>query len=124
MYTGGFPGGSDDKESACNAKDLGTILVSGRSPGEGNGYLLQYSCLENSVDRGAWWPRYSPWSFRGSDTTEPPTPSLSLFNLYFDLSFLQPNRAEIHFAKLFTGKNRKFPVLLGNQNIYEMINGK
>ena len=50
-----FPGGSDDKESACNAGDLGSIPGSGRSPGEGNGNPLQYSYLENSVDRGAWW---------------------------------------------------------------------
>ena len=50
----GFPGGSDSKESACNAGDPGSIPGSGRSPGEGNGYLLQYSCLENSMDGGAW----------------------------------------------------------------------
>ena len=50
----GFPGGSDSKESACNAKDPGSIPRSGRSPGEGNGYRLHYSCLENSMDRGAW----------------------------------------------------------------------
>ena len=47
--------GSDGEESACNAGDPGSIPESGRSPGEGNGYLLQYSCLENSMDRGAWW---------------------------------------------------------------------
>ena len=51
----GFPGGSDAKESAGNAGDPGSILGWGRSPGEGNGNPLQYSCLENSVDRGAWW---------------------------------------------------------------------
>ena len=51
----GFPGGSDGKESACNAGDLGLIPRSGRSPGEGNGNPLQYSCLENAMDRGAWW---------------------------------------------------------------------
>ena len=50
----GFPGGSDSKESACNAGDPGSIPGSGRSPREGNGYLLQYSCLENSMDGGAW----------------------------------------------------------------------
>ena len=49
-----FPGGSDGKKSACNARDPGSIPRSGRSPGEGNGYPLQYSCLENSMDRGAW----------------------------------------------------------------------
>ena len=50
----GFPGGSDGKESTCNAGDLGSIPRLGRSPGEGNGYPMQYSCLENSMDRGAW----------------------------------------------------------------------
>ena len=47
-------GGSDSKESACNVGDLRTIPGSGRSPGGGNGYPLQHSCLENSMDRGAW----------------------------------------------------------------------
>ena len=51
----GFPGGSVGKESACNAGDPGSIPGWGRSPGEGNGYPLQYSCLENPMDRGAWW---------------------------------------------------------------------
>ena len=51
----GFPGASDGKESACQAGDLGSIPGLGRSPGEGNGNPLQYSCLENSMDRGAWW---------------------------------------------------------------------
>ena len=50
----GFPGDSDGKESACTAGDLALIPESGRSPGQGNGYPLQYSCLENSMDRGAW----------------------------------------------------------------------
>ena len=50
-----FPGGSDGKESACNAGDPGSVPGSGRSPGEVNGNQLQYSCLENSMDRGAWW---------------------------------------------------------------------
>ena len=50
-----FPDGSSSKKSACNAGDSGLIPGSGRSPGEGNGYPLQYSCLENSMDRGAWW---------------------------------------------------------------------
>ena len=49
-----FPGGGDGKESACNAGDLGSIPRSGTSPEEGNGYPLQYSCLEKSMDRGAW----------------------------------------------------------------------
>ena len=50
----GFPGGSDGKESSCNAGDPGSIPRSGRSHGEENSTPLQYSCLENSIDRGAW----------------------------------------------------------------------
>ena len=50
-----FPGGSDGKESTSNAGNLGLIPGLGRSPRDGNGYPLQYSCLQNSMDRGAWW---------------------------------------------------------------------
>jgi len=50
----GFTGGSEGKASACNVGDLSSIPGSGRSPGEGNGNSLQYSCLENSMDKGAW----------------------------------------------------------------------
>ena len=50
----GIPGGSVSKESACNAGDPGSVHGSGRSLGEGKGYPLQYSFLENSMDRGAW----------------------------------------------------------------------
>ena len=50
----GFHGGSDGKASACNAGDPGSIPGLGQSPGEGNGYTLQYFCLENSMGRGAW----------------------------------------------------------------------
>ena len=49
-----FPGGADGKESACKAGDLGLIPAWGRCLGEGNGHQLQYSCLENSMDRGTW----------------------------------------------------------------------
>ena len=52
-----FPGGSDDKESACNAGNLGLIPGSERSPGEGNGYPFKYSCLEDPIVRGARWDR-------------------------------------------------------------------
>ena len=52
-----FPGGSDGKESACNAGDPGSIPGLGRSAGEGNGYLLQFSCLKKSIDRGVWQAR-------------------------------------------------------------------
>ena len=50
----GFPGGTDSKESTCNSGDPGSIPGSGRSPEEGNSNPLQYSCLENPMDRGAW----------------------------------------------------------------------
>ena len=50
----GFPGDSGGKDSVYNAGDLGSIPGSGRSPGEGNGIPLQYSCLENSMDGGTW----------------------------------------------------------------------
>ena len=58
----GFPCGSAGKESACNVEDLGLILGLGRSPGEGKGYPLLYSGLENSMD--------SPWGHKELDTTE------------------------------------------------------
>ena len=54
MYTYDFPGVSDGKASACSAEDLGSIPELGRSPGEGNGNPLQYSCLENPMDGEAW----------------------------------------------------------------------
>ena len=62
----GFPGAAEVKASACNVGDLGSIPGSGRSPGEGNGNPLQYSCLENPMDGGAWWAT----DRKESDTTE------------------------------------------------------
>ena len=83
-----FPGGSDSKESACNARDLGLIPGSDpwirKSPGEGHGYPLQYSCLEDSMNRGAWWTRIH-WGHKKSDTTEQPTFSL-LWLIYLSIS--------------------------------------
>ena len=60
------PGGSGSKESTCKAEDPGLIPASGRCPREGNGNSPQYSCLKNSMDRGA----YSPWGLKQLDTTE------------------------------------------------------
>ena len=75
----GFPGGSDTKGSACNAGDLGLIPGSGRSPGEGNGNPLQYSCLENPMDRGACLVGYRHDSPRLCSTADLcPLPSLVL----------------------------------------------
>ena len=58
MYCMGFPGGSASKEFAFNAGDPGSIPRLRRSPGEGNGNPLQYSCLENPMDRRAWWATF------------------------------------------------------------------
>ena len=72
----GFPGSSDGKESTCKAGDLGSVPGWGRSPGERNGCPLQYSCTENSMDRGTWWATihysqacdyvYNRWSSPGN----------------------------------------------------------
>ena len=64
----GFPGGSDGNNSACNAGDPGLILGSGRSPGEGNGNPLQYSCLENPMDGSL--VGYRSWGHKESDMTD------------------------------------------------------
>ena len=66
----GLPGGSDGKESAYNVGDLGSIPGSGRFPGEGHGTPLQYSCLENPRDGGAWWAARRLWGRTELDTTE------------------------------------------------------
>ena len=71
----GFPGGSDSKESACNAGYPDSIPKSGRSPGEGNGNPFQYSCLGNSMNRGTWWALVH--RVAESDTTD----QLSLSNI-------------------------------------------
>ena len=63
-----FPCGSEVKASACNEGDLGLIPGSGRSPREGNGNPLQYSCLENPMDGGDRWD--SPWGLKEPDMTE------------------------------------------------------
>ena len=55
-YESTFPGGLDGKDSAYNARYLGSVFGLGRYPGEWNGNPLQYSCLKNPMDRGAWWP--------------------------------------------------------------------
>ena len=71
----GFPGGSDGKESTCHAGDPSSIPGLGRSPGEGNGYPRKYSCLENSLDRGAW--RATVYGVATSQT-QPKRPTLHL----------------------------------------------
>ena len=76
-----FPGGSDGKESACNVGDSDLIPALRRSPGEQNGHPLQYSCLENSMDRGAWWD-HSPGGCKVSDKTKWLTPQMCISNKF------------------------------------------
>ena len=78
----GFLFGSDGKESACNAGDPGSVPESGRSLGEGNGYPLQYSCLENSRGIQRSLAGYSSWAHKESDTTEPHTHHMKFYYLY------------------------------------------
>ena len=89
----GFPGGSAGKESACNTGDLGLIPGLGRTPGEGKGYPLQCSGLENSMN--------SPWGHKESDTTEPLSLSDSI------LKSKQCCTYKIHLVKAMV-----FPVLM------------
>ena len=87
----GFPGGSHGKESACNAAELGLIPGLGRSPGEVNGNSLQYSCLENPMDRGAWWatvPGVAKSQTRLSDFT---FFHFALLIAYLDYYCISPN---------------------------------
>ena len=70
MLPPGFLCGSDGKESTYNARDTGLIPGSGRSAGEENGNSLQYSFLENSMDRGAWWAPWGAWGHKESDMAE------------------------------------------------------
>ena len=74
----GFPGGSDGKESACNAGNPGFIPGWGGAPGGGHDNPLQYSCLENPMDKGAW--RATPWGRIELDTTE--RLNFTFFHLY------------------------------------------
>ena len=72
-YPIGLPWWLNGKESACNVGDLGWIPRSGRSPGEGNGNPLQYSCLGNPMDRGAWWATVCGVARVGNDLVTKPT---------------------------------------------------
>ena len=111
--------GSDGKESACNEGDPGSNPGSGRSPGEGNGNPLQYSCLENSMDRC-----YSPWGHKESDTTERLILSLLTFMLCSiqDLSSLPQgsNQCPLQWEHrvLATSLSRKSPRSILHQLIF------
>ena len=85
-----FPGGSDGKASAYNAGDSGSIPGSGRYPTEGNGNPLQYSCLENLMDRGAWQTTIHGVARVGHDLVIKPPPSQAVYILiYYWLDIFQ-----------------------------------
>ena len=89
--TSGFPGGSVVKNTPANEGDTGSIPGSGRSPGEGDGNPLQYSCLGNPMDRGAWPGRLqSTGSQKESDLTERLKHACTLY-LYYTLSIFKPS---------------------------------
>ena len=81
IYWTGFPSGSAGKESACNAGNLGLIPELGRSPGGGRGNPLQYSCLENSMDTGAWWDTVDGITESNTVTKHSPTCLDSMGNI-------------------------------------------
>ena len=82
----GFSGGSVSKESACNSGDPGSISESERSPGEGNGNPLHYSCLENPMNRGAWRATAHGVARVGNDlVTKPPPPNIGVLISKYNL---------------------------------------
>ena len=103
----GFPGGSEVKASACNAGDLGSIPGSGRSPGEGNGNPLQYSCLENPMDGGSWWA-----------AVHGVTKSRTRLSEQFIFSSVQ---SEIHHLPSKIGFSSWFPRLTHSTKIYSVL---
>ena len=122
----GFPGGSDGKESACNARDLGSIPGLGRSPGEGNSYPLQYSHLDGQRRLAG----YSPWGHKESDMTERLSLSWILtysvgYNLLLSLSFLILKLPQISSFELFFWLNSLFSPLwasISSQIVMSIVN--
>ena len=106
FFVQSFPGGSEVKASACNVGDLGLIRGSGRSPGEGTGNPLQYSCLENPMGREAWWATVH--GVKELDTTE---------RLHFH--FLCILATSTLYLRLLLGPYRFCP--LSNTSLHEMF---
>ena len=88
----GLPWSLSSKESACSVEDTGDVGLAaalGRSPGEGHGFLLQYSCLEKPMDRGAWWATVHGVARVGHDlVTKPPPPPYCIFSILLTLALL------------------------------------
>ena len=101
----GCPGGSEVKASAWNARDLGSIPGSGRSPAEGNGNPLQYSCLENPMERGAWWA-----------TVQGLTKSRTRLSDFISLHFTSLKRTKVKMPRqTLRGKESRWKSLRGSE---------
>ena len=102
----GFPSNSETKESACNVGDMGSIPGLGRSPGGGHGNPLQYSCLENPMDRGAWWVQSTGSQRLGHDWASKRNTAQNWDNL---LLLREPSRSrDFAMAALANRKHRCF----------------
>ena len=118
----GFPCGSDCKQSSCNAGDLGLIPGQGRSPGESNGYLLQYPWLENSTDRGAWQATVHG-GHKESDTTERLTQQHN--KISYMTGMKQKTREFIYLPNMCSSQNRQiFPTKSVKPQSQDLSSGK
>ena len=100
----GFPGGSEVKAPACNTGDLGSISGSGRFPGEGNGNPLQYSCLENPMDRGAWWATVHGVAKNRTQLSD----FTFTFTIVFDVNTLNPQQNDNILDSRIEGKMKVY----------------
>ena len=114
-----FPGGSNGKESACGMGDLGSILGLGRSPGGGHGYLLQCSCLENSIERSL--VSYSPWSCKELDMMSHFHFLFCIFQCPIHATHMYPHM-HTHISSNFVGWGaRQWISFLGFQRLYQKL---
>ena len=97
----GFPGGSNGKESTCNSGDLGSIPGLGRSPGEGHSNSAQYFCLENPMDRGAWWATVQGLQRVGHNWSNLTHTHSYLFNLLLQNEKMEEKHWILHKLELY-----------------------
>ena len=115
VYPYAFPGGSDSKESVCNVGDLGSVPGLGRSPGEGHANQLQYSCLQNSMGKGAWWAPVH--GIAESNTTEQLTLAFCIYifmpvpqHLNYCSKFLCSNFSNLLCSKVLKSESVNLPI--------------
>ena len=112
VFISDFPASSGRKEAACSAGDLDLILALGRSPGEGNGYPLQYTCLEDSTDRGAW--RATVHGFEELDTSAGLTQNLAFISVLllcyfpFTVEVLEGHNRLVSFNNIWTFVSKQY----------------